>query len=71
MTQALRKRARSLDKMVDKAAEESGQATVEYAYVAFALMGGAVASWPFTVELINAMNSYYEAIYWVINSPIP
>jgi Flp pilus assembly pilin Flp len=50
---------------------ESGQAMVEYGIISVALFGGLVLSWPFTVQLFNALDGYYQAIYWVIQSPIP
>ncbi len=50
---------------------EKGQAATEYAIITAALLGGTILSWPYFVELINAMNQYYDSVYWVINAPLP
>ena len=51
--------------------DEEGQAMVEYATVTMALFGGIVMGWPFLVQLMHAMNVYYQSIYYVIQSPLP
>jgi hypothetical protein len=48
-----------------------GQAAVEYVVVVAALFGFTVFGWPFTTRLINALDAYYQSIYYVIQSPIP
>jgi hypothetical protein len=48
-----------------------GQGMVEYAVVAAALLGFTVMGWPFLVKLINALNTYFDSIYYVIQSPLP
>lgn len=50
--------------------DESGQATVEYAAVTVALLGGTALSWPFLTGLLNAFNTYYHSIYFVLQTPI-
>ncbi len=53
-----------------RARDESGQATVEYAAVTVAMLGGGVLSWPFFLGLINAFQTYYHSIYYVLQLPI-
>lgn|GEM_PF-3067006 len=48
-----------------------GQAAVEYIVVVAALFGFTVFGWPFTTRLINALDAYYQSIYYVIQSPVP
>jgi len=44
---------------------------VEYIVVVAALFGFTVFGWPFTTRLINALDAYYQSIYYVIQSPVP
>ncbi len=53
------------------AGDEKGQATAEYALITAMLLGGTVLSWPFFIELINALQAYYNSVYWVIQAPFP
>ncbi|MHB8874327.1 MAG: hypothetical protein ACYC8T_11625 [Myxococcaceae bacterium] len=54
-----------------------GQVTSEYAIVTAAMFGFLVIAlspaggWPFLVQLLNALNTYFESIYYVIQSPLP
>jgi len=49
-----------------------GQAMVEYSFISHAiLVGGTLFAWPFTSALLQALNTYYESIYWVLTSPVP
>ncbi len=48
-----------------------GQSTVEYATVSAVLLGVGTVGWPFLVQLLNALNTYFESIYYVIQSPLP
>ena len=50
--------------------DESGQATVEYAAVTVAMLGGTALGWPFFMALINAFQAYYHSIYYVLQLPI-
>lgn len=50
--------------------EETGQAGVEYAVITAAIMGGLVMGWPFMVQLMNALNTYYHSLYYVIGAPL-
>jgi len=52
-------------------AREEGQAMTEYVMVTVALLGGTVLSWPFLVELIDALNIYYKSIYTGLECPLP
>ena len=49
--------------------DESGQSTVEYAYIAFAILAGGIAAGPWMMELIRALQSYYSGVFWVIQFP--
>lgn len=49
---------------------ESGQAMVEYAIVVAFILGGAVLSAPFLVDLLRALNTFYDSIYYVLQSPV-
>lgn len=44
---------------------------VEYVIITAAIMGGLVMSWPFTIELLRALNTYYQSIYLVLAAPLP
>ncbi len=47
---------------------ESGQAMVEYALITAGFLVGATVGWPYFVQLLNALNTYYRSIYYVIGS---
>lgn len=53
------------------ATSRRGQAMVEYAIITAAILGMTVLSWPFTGKLVEALDRYYQSIYWVIQSPVP
>lgn len=55
---------------VRRARGEEGQATVEYAAVSAAFLVGAGVGWPFFLGLINAFQTYYHSIYFVLQLPI-
>lgn len=55
---------------VRRAGDESGQSTIEYAMVTVAFLGGTALSWPFFTGLINAFETYYHSIYFVLQLPI-
>lgn len=49
-----------------------GQAMVEYSMVSHVLLiGGAAMAWPFMSALMNAMNLYYQSVYFIIGSSVP
>ena len=51
---------------------QRGQATFEYSFVSHILMmvgGGAI--WFFTGYLFNALNTFYDSIYFVLQSSVP
>jgi hypothetical protein len=49
-----------------------GQAMVEYSFINFVvLMGAAGGGWVFWSTLMNALNSYFHSVYFVITSPVP
>jgi hypothetical protein len=49
-----------------------GQATVEYSFVAHAiLLAGSIGVWTFWDTLMKALNLYFESIYFVITSAVP
>lgn len=50
---------------------QRGQAMSEYAVVSAAFFGFTALSWPYTVQLLNALSRYFQSIYYVIQSPIP
>ncbi|WP_223642482.1 hypothetical protein [Corallococcus sp. EGB] len=50
---------------------QRGQAMAEYGVITAAFFGFTVMSWPFLVQLIRALNTYFQSIYYVIQSPIP
>lgn len=64
-------RARRLRRRVAFLAGEEGQAAAEYATITVAMLGTTVLSWPFLVELLNALDRYYQSIYWVLQAPVP
>ncbi|KFE68957.1 hypothetical protein DB31_6859 [Hyalangium minutum] len=41
-------------------------------YVAFsaALLGFGTLGWPYLVMMLNALNRYFESLYYVIQSPL-
>lgn len=50
---------------------QRGQAMLEYSSITFfLLLGTAAVGWPFLVALMNALNRYFESIYWVIRAPV-
>jgi hypothetical protein len=52
-----------------------GQAATEYAIVSAAIFGflilGTSGGWPFLIQLLNALDTYFQSIYYVIQSPLP
>jgi hypothetical protein len=48
-----------------------GQAMVEYVTITAALLGFTTLSWPFLVQMINALGRYFSSLYYVIQSPVP
>ncbi len=49
-----------------------GQAMVEYSTISYFILVGALgAGWPFMGEMVKALNSYYEGIYYTLNLPLP
>lgn len=49
-----------------------GQAMLEYTWVTHAiLIGGTMAMWPFWSYLMNALDKYYQSIYFVLTAPVP
>lgn len=50
---------------------EQGQAATEYAILSVMILGGAGLSWPFLIELLSAMNTYYNSIFSAIQCPLP
>jgi hypothetical protein len=48
-----------------------GQSMVEYVTVSAAFFGFTVLGWPFLLQLVDALNRYFQSIYYVIQSPIP
>lgn len=48
-----------------------GQAMAEYGVITAAFFGFTVLSWPFLVQLLRALNTYFQSIYYIIQSPIP
>ncbi|MCY1036225.1 hypothetical protein OV207_32620 [Corallococcus sp. BB11-1] len=50
---------------------QRGQAMSEYGVISAAFFGFSVMSWPFLVQLINALHTYFQSVYYVIQSPIP
>lgn len=50
---------------------ERGQAMVEYSSITFFLLLGSIGiGWPFMVTLLNALNTYFASIYWVLRAPV-
>lgn len=44
---------------------------LEYSAIIWMLMGGAmIGGWPFLVRMINALNTYFESIYFMLSQPI-
>ncbi|MBN8229096.1 hypothetical protein JYK02_16410 [Corallococcus macrosporus] len=54
-----------------KQALQRGQAMSEYGVITAAFFGFTVLSWPFLVQLLRALSTYFQSIYYVIQSPIP
>lgn len=50
---------------------QRGQEMSEYILIVVALFGLTVASWPFTSKVINALDAYFQSVYYVIQSPLP
>lgn len=48
-----------------------GQAMVEYVTISAAFLGFVVLSWPFLVQMINALSRYFSSLYYIIQSPLP
>ncbi|WP_044187579.1 hypothetical protein [Hyalangium minutum] len=47
-----------------------GQSTVEYVAFSAALLGFGTLGWPYLVMMLNALNRYFESLYYVIQSPL-
>ena len=47
-----------------------GQSTVEYVAFCAALLGASTVGWPYLVMLLNALNRYFQSVYYVIQSPL-
>ncbi|WP_233591422.1 hypothetical protein [Corallococcus sp. AB011P] len=43
----------------------------EYGVITAAFFGFTVLSWPFLIQLLRALNTYFQSIYYIIQSPIP
>ncbi|AFE03876.1 hypothetical protein COCOR_01104 [Corallococcus coralloides DSM 2259] len=54
-----------------KQALQRGQAMSEYGVITAAFFGFTVLSWPFLIQLMRALNTYFQSIYYIIQSPIP
>ena len=63
-------RIKTLLRTALKGAEE-GQAATEYAILSVMILGGAGLSWPFLIELMSAMNTYYNSMFSAIQCPLP
>ncbi|RKH48828.1 hypothetical protein [Corallococcus llansteffanensis] len=50
---------------------QRGQAMAEYGVITAAFFGFTVLSWPFLIQLLRALNTYFQSIYYIIQSPIP
>ncbi|MFL5347529.1 MAG: hypothetical protein ACJ8AT_22310 [Hyalangium sp.] len=48
-----------------------GQAMVEYVTIAAAFLGFTVLSWPYLVQMIDALGKYFSSLYYIIQSPLP
>ncbi|RKH08288.1 hypothetical protein D7V97_19945 [Corallococcus sp. CA053C] len=48
-----------------------GQAMAEYGVITAAFFGFTLLSWPFLIQLLRALNTYFQSIYYIIQSPIP
>ncbi len=44
---------------------------MEYVTITAAFLGFTVLSWPFLVQMINALSRYFSSIYYIIQSPVP
>lgn len=47
-----------------------GQSMVEYAVITAAILGFSVMGWPFIKLLVNALDTYFQGIYYVLQSPL-
>jgi hypothetical protein len=43
---------------------------VEYVAFSAALLGATTVGWPYLVMLLNALNRYFQSLYYVIQSPL-
>ena len=50
---------------------QRGQAMAEYGVITAAFFGFTLLSWPFLIQLLRALNTYFQSIYYIIQSPIP
>ena len=50
---------------------ERGQASAEYAMISAMILGGGALSWPFLIDLLEALDTYYDSIYAAIQCPLP
>lgn len=49
-----------------------GQAMMEYTMVSHVLLiGGMGMAWPFMSALMNAMDLYYQSIYFIVSCSVP
>lgn len=53
------------------ASRRRGQSMVEYVTVTAGFLGFFVMSWPFLVQMLNALNRYFSSLYYIIQSPLP
>ncbi|MBX5482926.1 MAG: hypothetical protein IRZ16_13955 [Myxococcaceae bacterium] len=49
---------------------QRGQSMVEYAVITAAILGFSVMGWPFIRLLVNALDAYFQGIYYVLQSPL-
>lgn len=47
-----------------------GQSMVEYVVFTAALMGSLSLGWPFLAMMLNALERYFQSLYYVIQSPL-
>ncbi len=48
-----------------------GQSSVEYVLICALLLGVGTVGWPYLAMMINALDRYFQSIYYVIQSPLP
>jgi hypothetical protein len=48
-----------------------GQAMVEYVVITAAFLGFTTLSWPYLVQMLNALSRYFSSLYYIIQSPLP